>query len=116
MDELDALLARELFRHDIVVDNAILTAKPEPLTLAKLKAAIESVQPPMLFVHPRDYAEVSARKKGFATVEEWLADGTGILHEIFTSSAVPEHTALYSKMPPRWQRHLEESERDLEDL
>jgi hypothetical protein len=111
MDELDALLARELFRHDIVVDNAILTAKPEPLTLAKLKAAIESV-------HPRDYAnaEVSARKKGFATVEEWLADGTGILHEIFTSSAVPEHTALYSKMPPRWQRHLEESERDLEDL
>jgi len=110
MNELDALLANELFRHDIVVDNAILTAK--------LKAAIESVRPPMLFLHPTDYAncEAAAVKAGFANVDAWLADGTGILHEIFSSNAVPEGTALHSQMPPRWKRHLEESERDLDDL
>lgn len=44
MNELDALIASKLFRHDIVVDNAILTAEPEPLTFAKLKAAIESLR------------------------------------------------------------------------
>jgi hypothetical protein len=118
--ELDALISRELFRRDIDVPNDILNAKPvREVVLADLKKAIESVQPPMLFIHPTDYANgaASAQKEGFATIEEWLADGTGVAPQVIVSRNVPEGTAYHSKMPPRWTRHLEEQERErLDDL